>query len=158
MIASLSAVSFPNCLSAKEEGGGGVLQAAKWSAFSLWSLKLGCTVRPNWHTAWCSEIGSLASPDAPEFHASSDVREPISLHQAVHTIAPDFWFLCKLSERWITSVRWSIHDEQSKGFQVTWRACRRNSLEWGPNPKLKIFHWRTIETTSPEWNKKKKFH
>ena len=36
-------------------------------------------------TAWCSEIGSLQSSDAPELHASSDVREPISLHQAVHT-------------------------------------------------------------------------
>ena len=34
-------------------------------------------------TARCSEIGSLASLDAPECHASSDVREPISLHQAV---------------------------------------------------------------------------
>ena len=32
-------------------------------------------------TAWCIEFGSLASLDAPEFHASSDVREPISLHQ-----------------------------------------------------------------------------
>ena len=38
------------------------------------------------YTAWCSEIGSLTSLDAPELHASSDVREPISLHQAVqHT-------------------------------------------------------------------------
>ena len=42
-----------------------------------------------WHvscksTAWCSEIGSLWLLDAPELHASSDVREPISLHQAVH--------------------------------------------------------------------------
>ena len=35
-------------------------------------------------TAWCSEIGSLTSLDAPELHAFSDVREPISLHQAVH--------------------------------------------------------------------------
>ena len=35
-------------------------------------------------TAWCSEIGSLTSLDAPELHASIDVREPISLHQAVH--------------------------------------------------------------------------
>ena len=34
-------------------------------------------------TAWCSEIGSLRSLDAPELHAYSDVREPISLHQAV---------------------------------------------------------------------------
>ena len=33
-------------------------------------------------TAWCSEIGSLTSLDAPELHAASDVREPISLHQA----------------------------------------------------------------------------
>ena len=41
-------------------------------------------------TSWCSEIGSLASPDAPELHASSDVREPISLHQAVQNVASDF--------------------------------------------------------------------
>ena len=37
-------------------------------------------------TAWCSEIGSLASLDAPEVHASSDAREPISLHQAVRVV------------------------------------------------------------------------
>ena len=36
------------------------------------------------NTALCSEIGSLVSLDAPEFHASSDVREPISLHQGVY--------------------------------------------------------------------------
>ena len=40
-------------------------------------------------TAWCSEIGSLTSLDAPELHAASDVtepsdvREPSSLLQAV---------------------------------------------------------------------------
>ena len=34
-------------------------------------------------TAWCSEIASLWSLDAPELRPSSDVREPISLHQAV---------------------------------------------------------------------------
>ena len=41
---------------------------------------------PHWmgrSTAWYSEIGSLTSLDAPEFHASSDVREPISLYSAV---------------------------------------------------------------------------
>ena len=32
-------------------------------------------------TAWCSEIGSLTSLDACNSGASSDVREPISLHQ-----------------------------------------------------------------------------
>ena len=32
---------------------------------------------------WCSEIGSLSSLDAPELHAFSGVREPISLYQAV---------------------------------------------------------------------------
>ena len=41
---------------------------------------LGCT-------AWCSEIGSLTLLDAPELHASSDVREPISLHQVVHPVS-----------------------------------------------------------------------
>ena len=35
------------------------------------------------NTEWCSEIGSLMSLDVPELHASTDVREPISLHQAV---------------------------------------------------------------------------
>ena len=40
-------------------------------------------------TTWCSEIGSLTSLNALEFHAFSDVREPISLHQAViHRITP----------------------------------------------------------------------
>ena len=34
-------------------------------------------------TAWRGEIGPATSLDAPDFHASSDVREPISLHQAV---------------------------------------------------------------------------
>ena len=40
------------------------------------------------YIAWYREIGSLAPLDAPmwpKFHASSDVREPISLHQAVDT-------------------------------------------------------------------------
>ena len=31
-------------------------------------------------TAWCSELGSLTPLDASELQASSDVREPISLH------------------------------------------------------------------------------
>ena len=38
-------------------------------------------------TAWCSEIGSLVSHEASEFNASSDVREPISLHKAVFSTA-----------------------------------------------------------------------
>ena len=46
-------------------------------------------------TAWCSEMGSLRSPDAPKLQASSDVREPISLHQAVYYCssnqASSFW-------------------------------------------------------------------
>ena len=36
-----------------------------------------------WHTAWCSEIGSLTSLHACSLGASSDVREPISLHHSV---------------------------------------------------------------------------
>ena len=42
--------------------------------------------RNAYYTAWCSEIGPLRSLDAPELHASRDVREPISLHQAVHVM------------------------------------------------------------------------
>ena len=34
-------------------------------------------------TAWCGDFGLLWSLNAPELHASSDVREPISLHQSV---------------------------------------------------------------------------
>ena len=48
-----------------------------------------------WYTAWCSEIGSLTSLDAPEFHASGDLREPILLHHAV-----DIWALDELCESW----------------------------------------------------------
>ena len=48
--------------------------------------------------AWCSEIGSLWSLDASELHASSDIREPISLHQAVlsreHSSSPG-WVIAK---------------------------------------------------------------
>ena len=40
-------------------------------------LLVGCT-------AWCSEIGSPKSLDACNSGAFSDVREPISLHQAVY--------------------------------------------------------------------------
>ena len=35
------------------------------------------------HAAWCNEIGSLTSLDVRNSGVSSDVREPISLHQAV---------------------------------------------------------------------------
>ena len=48
----------------------------------VWSLRVQAMAL-HANTAWCSEIGSLTSLDAPELHASSDVREPISLHQAV---------------------------------------------------------------------------
>ena len=37
-------------------------------------------------TEWCGEIGSPTSLDACNSGASSDVREPISLHQAVHEL------------------------------------------------------------------------
>ena len=47
--------------------------------FLLWHICVG--VHQN--TVWCSEIGSLTSLDACNSGASSDVREPISLHQAV---------------------------------------------------------------------------
>ena len=48
----------------------------------IWKSGHWCySTNPN--TAWWSEIGHLTSLDAPELHASSDVREPISLHQTV---------------------------------------------------------------------------
>ena len=42
-----------------------------------------CSGNTDCCTVWCSEIGSLTSLDACNSGASSDVREPISLHQAV---------------------------------------------------------------------------
>ena len=36
------------------------------------------------HTTWCSEIGTLTSLDAWNSGASSNAREPISLHQAIY--------------------------------------------------------------------------
>ena len=55
----------------------------KWSR-SMYLRSLLALISP-WCTVWCSEIGSLTSLDAPSLglHASSDVREPISLHHAV---------------------------------------------------------------------------
>ena len=52
-----------------------------WSFASLQSIVQHDSIME--HTAWCSEIGPLRSQDAPELHASHDVGEPISLHQAV---------------------------------------------------------------------------
>ena len=53
------------------------------------------------NTAWCSETGFLTSLDACNSGASSDVREPISLHQAVllllllvHCFIWPFYFVC----------------------------------------------------------------
>ena len=43
-------------------------------------------------TAWCSEIGSLTSLDACNSSPSSDVREPISLHQAIWLTFVEIFF------------------------------------------------------------------
>ena len=53
------------------------------------------------HTAWCSEIGSLTSPDAWNSGASNDAREPISLHQAV-----SFFFSYKQCRTSSCLTRW----------------------------------------------------
>ena len=50
-----------------------------------------CTASLHNNTAQCSEIGSLMSLEAQISGASSDLREPISLHQAVqHTCTMRF--------------------------------------------------------------------
>ena len=74
--------------------------SAMWPAQPSFARLPGVAPVPSWGrwgteelivqwTAWCSEIGSLM--DAPELHASSDVREPISLHQAVHYYGQSQW-------------------------------------------------------------------
>ena len=80
-------------------------------------------------TAWCSEIGFLKSLDAPEFHASSDVREPISLHQAVHG-AHLSWTVCQI-QNFINAHFWqfctlaSQKEWLSLSFAVTWTSTHR---------------------------------
>ena len=78
------------------------------------------------YTAWCSEIGSLASLDAPEFYASTDVREPISLHQAVHMNVRATTFL-----RGTAKFKWDYE---------TWHSTLTPSLqEWlSVTPKVSI--------------------
>ena len=66
---------------------------AKLFPFPFWSfvqnqnaiLKWACIHAEVASTAWCSEIGSLTSPDAWNSGASTDVREPISLHPAAES-------------------------------------------------------------------------
>ena len=71
-------------------------KVAQWKTNGIQSLSVLCGPfweTKNWtwsprtlkslSTAWCSEIGSLTSLDACNSGASSDVRGPISLHQAV---------------------------------------------------------------------------
>ena len=60
------------------------------------------------YTAWCSEIGSLTSLDACNSGASSNRREPISLHQAVQLQHSLTRFL----------RQYSIDYSLSSGFQV----------------------------------------
>ena len=49
------------------------------------------------------KIGFLRSLDAPELHASSDVREPISLHQSVITLYILLHLPCLESDEVVTS-------------------------------------------------------
>ena len=58
--------------------GGGV---SDLSYAGYWVAALACTC-----TEWWGEIGSLTPQDASELHAFSDLREQISLHQAVHAL------------------------------------------------------------------------
>ena len=59
-------------------------------------------------TAWCSEIGSLRSLNAPELHASGDAREPISLHQAVCITALTVWKFLAYESSWNVRV-WNVY-------------------------------------------------
>ena len=63
---------------------GNILQGSKFQMYSL----------------VCSEVGSLVSLDAPEFHASSDVREPISLHQDVFKTEQELTPFCTVDDIW----------------------------------------------------------
>ena len=50
-----------------------------WEQHMAFSALRWCTMWSDTCTAWCHEIDSLTSLNAPELHASSDVREPIDL-------------------------------------------------------------------------------
>ena len=72
--------------------------------FSMFNSCTRQTWRPNWCVvqcrAWCSEIGSPTSLQLQFLHTSSDVRELISLHQAVHM----YYYLAYIL--WMRFVIW----------------------------------------------------
>ena len=76
-------------------------------------------------TAWCSEIGSLTSLDAPELHvhAFSDVGELISLHQAVIAQMLDSVDLVE-ERKWLPGAstwRILVKCEEKRRKSPTWR-------------------------------------
>ena len=68
-------------------------------------------------TAWCIELGSLASLDAPEFHASSDAKEAFSLHQAVVALSFSSKFVKNIALQPGRSESFKAEDET---FCVIW--------------------------------------
>ena len=80
---------------------------------------------------WCSEIGSLALLDAPEFHASSDVRVPISLHQVIQK-----WELCK--------ILWFYRVYNHPLMQQKWLGGAGGLFNTGS-------HTKRVEDTSCKW-------
>ena len=115
---------------------------------------------------WCSEICSLMSLDAPEFHAFSDVREPISLHQAVYRISLLFSFaytvvhppilFCCTSYKWnqresLCSCRLelllSTPAEQQETTDVFW-ACSIASEDWDSTANAENAHTPTKQSGS----------
>ena len=83
-------------------------------------------------TAWCSEIGSLMSLNAPGLHAFSDAKEPISLHQAVDA----YWYMYR-EIRFLTTLTGSFLSRTGPPILAGSLLSRTGSsmfgklLEWG---------------------------
>ena len=101
------------------------------------------------HTAWCSEIGSLMSLDAPELHAPSDVTTN-RLHQAVCLKTSFTCQLVKVGYHWYrlermalwtaTQLRVHVQSNHCAIFSVlyfTWAISKHAKLVYNYSQK----HW-----------------
>ena len=113
-----------------------VQQVMNWVTFSVWfcGLPHSFSIRRGllWSTAWCSEIGSLTSPDEWNSGASSDVREPISLHQTVYAYSK----LSKLAQLYAVVVP----NSSQISHRHAWQVRHRKTTNIPSNPEWAMRH------------------
>ena len=111
-------------------------------------FQFGAKTRRN--TAWCSEIDSLMSLEAPELHASSDVREPISLHQAVHRGIWWIKYAIKKTKTTTTMLNFLVKKVHKTGQKA------HLSKAWPfYHPQKQIHSWNTLRAQNLKGRKEK---